>query len=82
MPTVEQAAEQLGVAPTLVHALCAGKMLRHERHGLGRGKIIIPEDALDEYRQRRTVGAEEGTMPTPTTMQVRSFPSRRYLSLD
>jgi hypothetical protein len=27
------------------------KMIRHERHGLGRGTIRIPQDALDEYRR-------------------------------
>ena len=31
--------------------------IRHERHGMGRGTIRIPEDALDEYRQTVTVEA-------------------------
>jgi excisionase family DNA binding protein len=59
--SVGEAAVQLGVSPSLVYGLCAQKRIRHERHGLGRGKIVIPEDALDEYRRQRTVQVEEGT---------------------
>ena len=55
--SVRQAAERLGVSPSLVYALCASKRLAHERHGLGRGKILIPEGALEEYRRRQTVAA-------------------------
>jgi excisionase family DNA binding protein len=63
--TVRQAAERLGVSPSLVYALCASKQLAHERHGLGRGKIVIPEEALEEYRRSQTVAAGEGTGPSP-----------------
>ena len=49
--TVKQAAERLGVSPSLVYALCAAGKIRHERHGLGRGRIVIPEAGLDEYRR-------------------------------
>jgi excisionase family DNA binding protein len=55
--TVRQAAERLGVSPALVYALVAGKRIRHERHGLGRGVVRIPEDALEEYRRGTTVEA-------------------------
>ena len=37
MLTVKQAAERLGISPTLVYALCARKRIRHERRGLWRG---------------------------------------------
>jgi excisionase family DNA binding protein len=57
--TVKQAAARLGVSPALIYALVAAKKIRHERHGLGRGAIRIPEDALEEYRRRCTVEAEE-----------------------
>ena len=57
--TVKDAAQELGVSPALVYALCQAKRIRHERHGVGRGKIVIPTDALDEYRNRCTVPAEE-----------------------
>ena len=40
-------------------------VMRLERHGLGRGKIVIPEDALDDYRKAHTVGAEGGRPKAP-----------------
>lgn len=52
--TVKQAAERLGVSVPLIYALCAAKKLRHERHGLGRGTIRIPVEAIDEYRESVT----------------------------
>lgn len=64
--TVREAAQVMGISPSLVYALCAQKRLRHERHGLRRGKILIPEDALEEYRKSVTVGAgEAGETPPP-----------------
>ncbi len=54
MLTVKQTAETLGISQSLVYGLCAAGKIRHERHGLGRGTIRIPADALDEYRQRAT----------------------------
>ena len=59
MLTVKQAADRLGISPALVYALCSARRIRHERYGLGRGKIVIPGEALDEYRNRCTVPAEE-----------------------
>jgi excisionase family DNA binding protein len=55
--TVKQAAERLGIKPSTVYELCAARKLRHERHGVGRGTIRIPEEAIDEYRQSVTVVA-------------------------
>jgi excisionase family DNA binding protein len=55
--TVKQAAEKLGVSVSLIYGLCAAKKLRHARHGLGRGTIRIPEDAIEEYHQSVTVSA-------------------------
>jgi excisionase family DNA binding protein len=63
--TVKEAAKHLGLSPSLVYSLCGRKRLRHERHGLGRGKILIPEDALAEYRRRVTVEVERGAAPPP-----------------
>ena len=54
--TVKQAAAQLGISPALVYALVERRKIRHERHGLGRGTIRIPETALDEYRRSREFG--------------------------
>jgi excisionase family DNA binding protein len=64
--SVAEAAKELGVSAGTVYALCAARKLRHERHGLGRGRIKIPEDALAEYRRSVTVGVErEAASPPP-----------------
>ena len=47
---------ELGLSVSLVYNLRATGKIRHERHGLGRGVIRIPKEALDEYRQRCTKG--------------------------
>ena len=70
MLTVGEAAECLGVSVSLVYALCARKMLRHERHGLRRAVIRIPEEALDEYRRGVTVGVAEASLPPPTAKKI------------
>jgi excisionase family DNA binding protein len=69
--TVRDAAERLGVSSALVYALCAARKIRHERHGLRRGSIRIPEEALDEYRKRCTVGVEEGAASVPPPKRVK-----------
>jgi excisionase family DNA binding protein len=48
--TVQETAALLGISLAIVYGLCARKLIRHERHGMGRGTIRIPEDALGEYR--------------------------------
>lgn len=53
--SVQEAARELGVSTALVYGLCARKKIRHERHGLGRGRIRITEDALEEYRRCVTI---------------------------
>lgn len=69
--TVKQAAERLGVSPALLYALCDARKIRHERHGLGRGCIRIPEDALEEYRKSVTVEAKpvDARPATPRTFR-------------
>jgi excisionase family DNA binding protein len=62
--SVGEAAGELGVSRALVYALCQRRKIRHERHGLGKGKIVIPADALEEYRRGVTV-APEGGGPRP-----------------
>lgn len=52
MLSVKQTAKELGISQSLVYGLCAVGKIRHERHGLGRGTIRIPREALDEYRKR------------------------------
>ena len=58
MLTVKQAAQKLGLSQALIYALVSARRIRHERHGLGRGAIRIPDEALEEYRERCTVGVE------------------------
>lgn len=71
MLTVKQTAETLGISQSLVYGLCAAGKIRHERHGLGRGTIRIPADALDEYRKHSTVpGAGGGTPPPPARVKL------------
>lgn len=63
--TVREAAERLGISPGLVYGLCARKRLRHERYGLGRGVIKIPEDAIDEFRRSVSVCDHDEQDPGP-----------------
>ena len=57
--TVKEAAPRLRLSPTSVYALCAAKKLRHQRVGVGRGKILIPPDAITEYLAKGTVKSME-----------------------
>ena len=59
--SVKEAARLLMISPALLYALCAARQIRHERHGIGRGTIRIPEEALEEYRQGRTIQAIVGS---------------------
>lgn len=64
--SVSEAAKKLGISTGTVYGLCASRKLRHERHGLRRGRIKITEDALEEYRRSVTVGTERGaSVPAP-----------------
>jgi excisionase family DNA binding protein len=57
MLKVKEAAQKLGISISLVYGLCAAGRLRHERFGIGRGTIRIPEDALEAYRRAAEVNA-------------------------
>lgn len=63
--SVKQTAPRLGVSAALVYALCAVHKLRHSRVGLGRGKIVISEEAIAEYLRGREVGVETKPPPAP-----------------
>lgn len=53
--TVKEAAAELRLSPATVYALCAARLLRHQRVGVGRGRILIPPDAVTEYLAKGTV---------------------------
>ena len=61
--TVKMAAERLSISIATVYALCAHRQIRFSRVGLGRGKIIISEDAIVEYLQAREVAPQIGPPP-------------------
>jgi excisionase family DNA binding protein len=63
MFTVKQAAKEIGISASLVYGLCTAGKIRHERHGLGRGTIRIPREALDEYRRNSTVSGTDAAEP-------------------
>jgi excisionase family DNA binding protein len=63
--TVKEAAVRLRLSAASVYALCTSKRLRHQRVGVGRGKILIPADAIDEYVAKGTV---KSTEPHPTAL--------------
>ncbi len=63
--TVKEAAPRLGLSAASVYALCAARKLRHRRVGVGKGKIVIPPDAIDEYLAQATVDSTE-TAPRTT----------------
>ena len=52
---VKEASARLRVSCGTVYGLIAAKKLRHVRVGLGRGKILIPRDALEEFQRSATV---------------------------
>lgn len=69
--TVKQAADRLGVNPSLVYRLIAARLIEYERIGMGRGVIRIREAAIEDYLSRvRSEVLVEPTavsVPTPVT---------------
>jgi excisionase family DNA binding protein len=77
MLTVKEAAERLGVSPSLIYSLIAARELAHIRVGFGRGLIRIPEKAIVDYERRRSVSVEEHR-PAPAP---RRKPQLKHLEL-
>ncbi|WP_171475774.1 helix-turn-helix domain-containing protein [Frigoriglobus tundricola] len=71
--TVKEAAAQMRVSAATVYALCAARKLRHQRVGVGRGKILIPPDAVTEYLAKGTVPSAEGAVPPPARKVLKTF---------
>jgi excisionase family DNA binding protein len=78
MLTVKQAAQRLGVSPSLVYELCASAAIRHLRHGRAssRGTIRISEEALADYLkscERGRPGAAPAAVTSPTSSRASPF---------
>jgi excisionase family DNA binding protein len=75
MLTVKEAADRMRVSSGLVYSLCVHRQLRHSRVGLGRGKIVIPEEAVAEYLRGREGGPVE-RLPPPAPAERKPPPLR------
>jgi excisionase family DNA binding protein len=64
--TVREAAERIGISPSLVYALCHEGVIRHTRHGRPgrRGTIRIADEAVEDYlaQAEQEVPADEGEL--------------------
>jgi excisionase family DNA binding protein len=69
--SVNEVAEELGVSVGTVYGLCSRRRIRHERHGLGRGTIRIPEDAIEEYRRTVTVVPKQQAASVPPAARMK-----------
>jgi excisionase family DNA binding protein len=63
--SVAETAAELRLSEQTVYGLCKRRKLRHERHGLGRGKILISEDAIAEYRRSVTIAPRQSAASVP-----------------
>ena len=68
--TVNEAAASLRLSPASVYSLCSRKLLRHQRVGVGRGKILIPTDAIAEYLAKGAVESSE-TVPDAPALKLK-----------
>lgn len=57
--TVRETAAHLRISSATVYALCAARKLRHQRVGMGRGRLLIPFDSVTEYLAKGTVASTE-----------------------
>lgn len=71
MLTVKETAQQLGVSAQTVYCLCMTHKLRHFRVGVGRGKILVSEEAIMDYLKSREVGAEPLSARRPRAHRVK-----------
>lgn len=79
--TVKEAAPLLGLSAASVYALCAARRIRHARVGVGRGKIVIPPEAVAEYLAGGAVGPSEAP-PAPARRTRRGAAARPFTNLD
>lgn len=72
--TVMEVANQLRTSTVTIYRLCEAGKIRHYRIGLGRGKVVIPADAVEDYL--REAGSRPPVDSTPFT-HLRNGPSSR-----
>ena len=80
--TVAEVATTLRLKPGTVYSLVAARKLRHSRVGLGRGRIVIPADAIEEYLAGTTVGAEEAERPPKTAAAPNRRPAFKHIRVN
>lgn len=73
MFSVKDAARELGISVSLMYGLIQARKIRHERHGLGRGVIRIPADALQEYRRSCTSESAGGDAAAATSLKFKTL---------
>jgi len=78
MLTVKEAAERLGVSPSLVYSLIAARKIEHVRVGLGRGVLRLTEEAIVAYQRRNAVEVVEEEAPRPVAVRR---PALKHLKL-
>ena len=79
--TVKEAAARLRLSAASVYDLCKKKALRHRRVGPGRGKIVIPADALEDYLAGSEVGAAGGAAPPPPPVNPPARPKPLHVRM-
>ncbi len=62
---VKEAAARLECSVGTVYALVAARKIRFSRVGLGRGKIIISEEAVSEYLKAGETGPSLALVTSP-----------------
>ena len=75
--TIKEAAEILRCSPGTVYAMVAAKKLDVVRVGVGRGKILIPSEYVENFGRRVVV--EKPPEVVPVTARRREKP--RHLDL-
>jgi excisionase family DNA binding protein len=71
--SVGEAAKRLGCSKATVYALCNGRHLRFSRVGLGRGKIVITDEAIYEYLVAREVAPQRAEEPAARVKDAKGF---------
>ena len=59
MLSPHEAAPMLGLSPKGVYSLCAARKLTHHRVGVSGGRIVISQQAIDDYLASTAVGGAE-----------------------